>query len=426
MALGTPHYMSPEQATGSAVDGRTDIYALGCVLYEMLTGTPPFTGATVQSVLARHSVDTVSSIRIVRSSVPEAIERVVLRSLAKVPADRYESAGQLAEALARSSGDAGSDAAARHRVWVLAAGLLLLGLALGALWWARQERRGLVPVAETGAPVLPRVAILSFANLSSDTGSAYLARGVSEEIASRLGDFPQLRVASRSSVERLERAGADDLLALGPLTGVRSCGGGQRAPSRSADQDLGPAGDRGRRTTTVAPELRPGLHRPPSAAGRDRARCGTGGGRPAGTELARSASSVGPQARSTRPPAARQLLSRAAQPWLVARAATAYAEATRLDSRFARAFAKLAQVHYLFLDWGWTYDGLPPESLLVRGWQAEERAVLLDSTLADAWLARAGLLRFSNPRTFQGVREALQRALALKTPRTQRPITNTA
>ena len=78
MALGTPYYMSPEQATGGDVDGRTDVYALGCVLYEMLTGAPPFTGATVQAVLARHSVDTVAPIRTVRSSVPEAIERVVL------------------------------------------------------------------------------------------------------------------------------------------------------------------------------------------------------------------------------------------------------------------------------------------------------------------------------------------------------------
>jgi tetratricopeptide (TPR) repeat protein len=67
----------------------------------------------------------------------------------------------------------------------------------------------------------------------------------------------------------------------------------------------------------------------------------------------------------------------------------------------------------LFLDWGWTYDGLPPESLLSRGWQATERAVRLDPDLGDGWLARGSLLRFRNPRTFAGVREALQRAADL-------------
>jgi DNA-binding SARP family transcriptional activator len=98
--LGVPDYTSPEQARGSrALDGRSDIYSLGCVLYEMLGGEPPFSGATRAAVLARHLADSVPPLRSIRPDVPPAIERVVLRSLAKQPEERYPTAGELAAAL---------------------------------------------------------------------------------------------------------------------------------------------------------------------------------------------------------------------------------------------------------------------------------------------------------------------------------------
>ncbi len=100
LAIGTPAYMSPEQATGSEkVDGRSDLYSLGCVLYEMLVGEPPFTGPTPQAILARHSLDPAPSLRTVRATVPETLERVVAKAMAKVPADRYATAGQFRDAL---------------------------------------------------------------------------------------------------------------------------------------------------------------------------------------------------------------------------------------------------------------------------------------------------------------------------------------
>ncbi|HEY7634245.1 MAG TPA: protein kinase [Gemmatimonadales bacterium] len=100
MALGSPTYMSPEQAAGSAeLDGRSDIYSLGCLLYEMLAGEPPFTGRTSQVIIARHASDPVPSLRTVCPSLPPAVERAVMRALAKSPAERFRTAAEFAEAL---------------------------------------------------------------------------------------------------------------------------------------------------------------------------------------------------------------------------------------------------------------------------------------------------------------------------------------
>jgi tRNA A-37 threonylcarbamoyl transferase component Bud32 len=100
VALGTPAYMSPEQAGGSDyVDGRADIYALACVLFEMLSGDPPFTGRTAQALLARHLHETPPSLKVVRPTVSEGLQAAVEKALAKVPADRFTSAIAFADAL---------------------------------------------------------------------------------------------------------------------------------------------------------------------------------------------------------------------------------------------------------------------------------------------------------------------------------------
>ncbi len=101
VAVGTPSYMSPEQAAGGEADARSDEYALACVLYEMLGGTPPFTGPTPQAVMARHALDPVPDLGTVRSTVPEGVIAAVEKAMEKVPADRYPSAGAFAEALAK-------------------------------------------------------------------------------------------------------------------------------------------------------------------------------------------------------------------------------------------------------------------------------------------------------------------------------------
>jgi serine/threonine-protein kinase len=102
MSLGTPHYMSPEQAMGEReITARSDVYALGCVLYELLTGDPPFTGSTAQAVVARVVTEVPRPMLPQRHTIPPHVETAVLTALEKLPADRFATAAQFAEALAR-------------------------------------------------------------------------------------------------------------------------------------------------------------------------------------------------------------------------------------------------------------------------------------------------------------------------------------
>jgi tRNA A-37 threonylcarbamoyl transferase component Bud32 len=117
LSLGTPQYMSPEQATGDRnVDGRTDVYSLGCVLYEMLTGEPPFTGPNSQAIVARVLTEAVRPIRARRDTVPQSVEDSVLKAVQKLPADRFATPGAFVDALRSSTTSASRSAPiAGHR-----------------------------------------------------------------------------------------------------------------------------------------------------------------------------------------------------------------------------------------------------------------------------------------------------------------------
>jgi len=130
LALGTPAYMSPEQAAGDRhVDGRADLYSLGCVLYEMLAGEPPFTGPTAQAIIAKRFGGPAPRIRVVREGVPPAVERAIDRALAKAPADRFTSAGEFAKALSEPDAAPPRRSFAGVRRWGAAIGLAV-GLAV--------------------------------------------------------------------------------------------------------------------------------------------------------------------------------------------------------------------------------------------------------------------------------------------------------
>src|SRR5436309_3411941 len=99
MSVGTVAYMSPEQFSGEKVDGRSDMYSLACVLYEMLVGGVPFTGPNAIAIMARHTMEVPPSIHIVRATVPDELEGAIMHALEKVPADRFSTVGQFKEAL---------------------------------------------------------------------------------------------------------------------------------------------------------------------------------------------------------------------------------------------------------------------------------------------------------------------------------------
>jgi len=167
MTVGTPAYMSPEQASGeTTIDGRSDLYSLGCVLYEMLAGEPPFTGPNAQAVLTKRFVSPVPSVRATRD-VPDAVDTAVMRALARTPVDRYPSAAEFAEALRDIVLDGGA---------------------------ARTP-----PGQQRGTSTKRSIAVLPLTNRSADPENEYFSDGMTEEIINVLGKVPGIQVASCTS-----------------------------------------------------------------------------------------------------------------------------------------------------------------------------------------------------------------------------------
>ncbi|HKV70201.1 MAG TPA: protein kinase [Gemmatimonadales bacterium] len=207
ITVGTPLYMSPEQAMAEAVDGRSDQYSLGCVLYEMLTGRPPFGGTTAQAILAKHTLDPVPSIRAVRADVPESLEQVISISLAKEPAERHAAAETLEAALRGSiTGDVITRRVARaeppqrrrrRRAALLASFTVLLSV--GVVTMARRPR------APAPGPASSSVAVIPFTNAGEVGKPDYYVDGFTEDLIGALRRIPGLRVAPATSSYRFAR-----------------------------------------------------------------------------------------------------------------------------------------------------------------------------------------------------------------------------
>ena len=199
MSVGTPGYMSPEQASGERdVDARTDIYALGCVLYEMLAGEAPFTGATPQAVIARMFTEDPRPIHTIRPGVSAELDAVVARAIARVPADRYSSVSDFMKALRDATtspsvvftASAPVPQAHARRAPVFAVFALGLIIGLGGLFaWTRRH-----PDSSAGQAL----AVLPFENVGT-TDDAVFAVGIADEVRGKLSSVPGLRVTARGS-----------------------------------------------------------------------------------------------------------------------------------------------------------------------------------------------------------------------------------
>jgi serine/threonine-protein kinase len=200
ISLGTPQYMSPEQSVAQRdLDPRTDVYSLGTVLYEMLTGEPPYTGPTAQVIVAKRLSEPVPHVRTSRD-VPLALERAVTTALARSPADRFSTAAEFAAALQMDrlqDGLGTFDTPPRRRprraiartVAGVVALVLLLVVGYATLRWVQRP----------GVAQLASAAVLPFVDLSPQKDQEYFSDGLTEELITALSQVPGLRVAARTS-----------------------------------------------------------------------------------------------------------------------------------------------------------------------------------------------------------------------------------
>ncbi len=249
MAVGTPVYMAPEQSTGDPVGPSADIYSLGCMLYEMLAGEPPFTGPNAMAIMAKHLMEQVPSVRVTRNAVPEAVEEAIFAALAKTPVDRPKSAHAFAEMLGGSAPGMravrpsrvvrgstavrqptpgrGTAAVPRptlstsqplftvddatgefieivqapwwKRPMTLLVGALVLGLGGTAGWLALNQPKG----AGAVDPTLRRIAVLYFEDQSADSSLRPAADGITEGLIRSLSRISQITTISRDGSERV-------------------------------------------------------------------------------------------------------------------------------------------------------------------------------------------------------------------------------
>ena len=222
IVIGTPAYMSPEQASGSPVDARSDVYSLACVLYEMLVGEAPFSGPTSAAIVTRVMTETPRPVRNTRPATPPALEAIVSRALARVPADRYSSAAEFAAALGQTSTEsaitpqavptvAAPVTAPERRWWpAAAAAAILLALTAGGFALYRSS---------ASSSDARRLAVLPFENLGASEDQ-YFADGMTDEVRGKLAALPGLQVTARASAAQYKNANEKTPQQIGHELGV--------------------------------------------------------------------------------------------------------------------------------------------------------------------------------------------------------------
>jgi TolB-like protein/Tfp pilus assembly protein PilF len=427
--LLTPEYASPEQVAGGPITERTDVHALGVLLYQLLTGHRPFAPAggtpeeVTRSVLT--SIPDAPSVAATRApGSPDLARRlrgnldaIVLKALEKAPAQRYASADALAADLERYlQGKRVTAGTARRRLVRRAAGLRRPVLAVAAgLLAAAAVAAGLDRARAGRAAVLPStLAVLDLQAAGTDSADAYLAAGLTEELTTKLARLQRLQVKGRYAVSTALQRADGDPGAVGRALGVRYL----------------LEGTLGRRDSLLRLTLRlvsveDGFQRwveefrfsPAMAIAiqdsivRQVAR--TLGQRLSALEVA----ALVP--RLTEHPGAYDRFLRGnfelarRTPAAVRRAIDYFGEARELDPRFTAALARRAYAYTLMVDWGWPYPGRSRDELLAAALELTEQGLDEDPASADVWLARAYALVARDPVRYEGALPAFARAVAL-------------
>ena len=414
IALGTPAYMAPEQVVADPnADHRADLYSLGVVAYEMLSGQPPFSGRPVHAMLAAHATEAAESIAKRRSHVPLALAELVMRCLEKQPADRPQTADEILEAIDWQSTTQPNDTAteastlgdrrvimsspSRHwtaqRIVVMSVAVVALGaLVYGGLSLSRGRGTQVTSNApRTGSPATDRVppitsiAVLPFVNMSREAEHEYFSDGMTEELIGALSKLPGLRVAARTSSFAFKgknvpiRRIADEL-------GVRSIveGSVMREGTRlrvrvqlvDAADGFDRWSERYDRDVSDVFAVQDEIARAITNALR---------GKLAGTEdSAVVRHPTADLAAYTLYLKGRQALSQRTFAQLV-RGSELFGEAIQRDTGFARAYAGLADAYVLMP----LYGNLSPREAWPKARAAARNALALDSSLAEAHTALA-------------------------------------
>ena len=389
-AVGTPLYMSPEQASGGALDGRSDVYSLGCVVYEMLAGHPPFSGASAQEVIARHAHDPIPALETARLGVSPSVVRAVRKALAKQPVDRFASADEFAAALT-------APAATGRRVgWLRYGALGVLVLVAGGI---------LLRQVLVRAPALQSVAVVPFVNLTGDSANDYLTDGFSDELISTLAQTPGLRVPGRTSSFYFK---------------------GRDLPAPQIGESLGVANvveasvrQVGTRLRITAQLIRVADASNLWSASFDRELTGPEDVFTVQEDVARAIGQA-LEVKLALPPAPRPANLEAYELYLKGRflwnrgteealtqALRFFSAAVAKDSSYARAYAGLADTYIVL----WVQEYLPRAEAFAKARAAAERAVALDSLLPEAYASRGRLRTLEW--NWSGADQDLRRAVTL-------------
>jgi len=385
MVIGTPAYMSPEQIAGdSAIDGRSDIYSLGCVMFEMLAGKPPFVADSVQAMMVMRFAKPAPSLKSVEANADEALKSVIATAMRLSPAERFQSAREIITALDDPAHSPRIQSAASGRFTVptipMIAGAGVLLAAIGLLSWKAQSD----PPAAPPDVHVASIGVLPFVNRSGDKQMDYFSDGLTDELISALSHVAGLQVAGRASSFSMKGKGLDTQDAARRLqvayivdAGVRSSGSRVRVTWQLVDART----DRALGSGDIDGEIRDAIALQDSMA-----KTIVDGLRPViGT---RNTNAI--RKHQTANPEAHDLYLKGHFYWNQRTTASMreginyLKQAIEKDSTYALAWAELASAYTLEQAFG----DMPPSEAASPGRLAAQKAVELDSTLAEAYTAR--------------------------------------